>query len=448
MTFQLTPRQVEANQLLGSAARHILLFGGSRSGKTFLILRAVVTRALAIKSRHACLRYRFNHIKASLVYDTLPKMMELCFPGVAERSHLDKSDWFYKLPNDSEIWFGGLDDKERTEKILGQEYATIYLNECSQIPWASRNIAMTRLAQKTDLRLKAYYDCNPPSDTHWTCRAFVQRLDPDTRIPLRDKENYASLTINPADNQANLPAEYLQELQALPERMRRRFLLGEWGSASDNALWTFDLLDRCRMLEGQGPEMRRIIVAVDPSGCSGDEDTRSDEIGIVVAGLGADGKAYLLEDLSGRMGPAEWGRAVVAAYSRHLADAVVAETNFGGAMVAEVVRSARAADNPDGLRIPVREVTASRGKAVRAEPISALYHQGKVVHVGFFERLEDQLCAMTTAGYTGTRSPDRADALVWALSELFPALTRKPKTGMAGGERLPIMANRGYAHLK
>src|SRR6201996_7092489 len=170
MGFSLTPRQQEANKLLGGPQLHTMLAGGSRSGKTFLIIRAILIRAMAHKSRHAVLRYRFNHLKGSILFDTLPKVMSLCFPGVGERSHLDKSDWFYTLPNGSEIWFGGLDDKERTEKILGNEYATIHLNECSQIPWSSRNIAVTRLAQlvhenirdQRALPLKMYYDENPP----------------------------------------------------------------------------------------------------------------------------------------------------------------------------------------------------------------------------------------------------------------------------------------------
>lgn len=186
-SFKLTPRQTEATQLLGSEATHCMLYGGSRSGKTFALVRALLIRALAHKSRHAILRYRFNHIKASIIYDTLPKVLELCFPGVAEKSRLDKTDWFYMLPNGSEIWFGGLDDKERTEKILGQEYATIYLNECSQIPWQSRCMAMTRLAQNTPLRLKAYYDCNPPSAAHWTYRVFVEKRDPDKRTPFKKR---------------------------------------------------------------------------------------------------------------------------------------------------------------------------------------------------------------------------------------------------------------------
>ena len=134
-SFKLTDKQIAANALLASDAQDILLEGGSRSGKTFIALRAIATRALAVpNSRHAIFRLRFNHIKASIIYDTLPKMMDLCFPGVAEHCRLDKTDWFYRFPNGSEIWFGGLDDKDRTEKVLGQEYATMLFNEISQIP--------------------------------------------------------------------------------------------------------------------------------------------------------------------------------------------------------------------------------------------------------------------------------------------------------------------------
>jgi phage terminase large subunit-like protein len=427
VSFELTKRQTQATILLGSPATHTMLYGGSRSGKTLAIIRAIITRGLAHKSRHAVLRYRFNHLKGSVIYDTLPKVMELCFPGVAELSHMDKSDWFYKLPNGSEIWFGGLDDKERTEKILGQEYASMFLNECSQIPWSSRNIAMTRLAQKTPLRLRAYYDCNPPNEAHWTKRVFVDKTDPDTRMPFKNKDNYASLVMNPADNAENLPKEYLEELESLPERMRRRFLKGLFGTLAEGALWTLESLDMGRVLDGVIPELQRIVIAVDPSGCSGLEDIRSDEVGIIVVGLGVDGRAYVLEDLSGRFGPGGlqgWGMIVANAFDRHGADCVVAETNFGGEMVHEVIRVARP-------RTPFKKVTASRGKVVRAEPISALYGSegkiGKVSHVGIFPKLEDQLCGFTTSGYAGDRSPDRADALVWALAELFPVLAKPEK---------------------
>lgn len=442
VSFELTAKQKQATGLLGSPATHTMLYGGSRSGKTFTIIRAIMTRALAHKSRHAILRYRFNHLKGSIIYDTLPKVMELCFPGIAELSRLDKSDWFYTLPNGSEVWFGGLDEKERTEKILGQEYATVFLNECSQIPWSSRNIAMTRLAQKCELRLRAYYDCNPPSEAHWTKRVFLDKADPDTRTPFKDKDNFASLVMNPTDNAGNLPAEYLKELESLPERMRRRFLLGLFGTVNDGALWTLESIDVGRVLDGVIPELQRIVIAVDPSGCSGPEDDRSDEVGIIVGGLGVDGRAYILEDLSGRFGPKQWGQIVASAFDRHDADVVVAETNFGGDMVHEVIRVARP-------RTPFKQVKASRGKVIRAEPVAALYgHQssenqsfslGKVSHVGTFPKLEDQLCGFTTAGYMGDRSPDRADACIWLLAELFPALSRPEKKPMSQPVERPVI---------
>lgn len=425
--FRLNAKQRQLYELIRSDATHVMAYGGARSGKTFALFRAVMVRALKAKSRHAVLRYRFNHIKASVVYDTMPKVMDLCWPGLRAQSKLDKTDWFLTLPNGSEIWFGGLDDKERTEKILGQEYATIYMNECSQIPWASRNMAITRLAQKVDgLRNKAFYDANPPSMSHWTYRLFIERRDPDSRQYIANPENYASILINPNDNRDNIAADFMAELEALPERQRRRFLLGQFQDASESALWTLELLDQQRILDGSLPQMQRIIISVDPSGCSGDEDTRSDEVGIVVVGLGVDGKAYVLEDLSGKFGPDKWGTVVVTAFDRHNADAVVAETNYGGAMVGAIVKAA--ANDPDRksrVPVPFREVTASRGKVVRAEPVSVLFEQEKVYLAGRFEALEDQLCAFTTGGYTGNKSPDRADAMVWAITDLFPAVARK-----------------------
>jgi phage terminase large subunit-like protein len=202
--------------------------------------------------------------------------------------------------------------------------------------------------------------------------------------------------------------------------MRARFLLGQFQSQVDNALWSLESLDQNRVLDGKLPDMQRIIIGVDPSGCSGPEDERSDEVGIIVAGLGVDGKGYVLEDLSGRFSPggqAGWGIIVATAFDRHDADCVVAETNYGGAMVQEVMKTARP-------KTPFREVKASRGKAVRAEPVALLFDQGKAMLAGIFPKLEDQLCSFTTAGYMGDRSPDRADAMVWALAEVFPAIAR------------------------
>ena len=426
-TFRLTTKQEEANELLASRATHIMLAGGSRSGKTLLLVRAIVVRALkAAGSRHAILRFRLGHVKQSIVHDTFPKVMSLCFPQV--KYELNKSDLFATLPNGSEIWFGGLDDRERTEKILGTEFATVFLEECSQISYSARNMAMTRLAQQVQdtasnrqLPLKMYYAENPPDKGHWTYRMFKTLVDPETRQSLVEPQNYAFMQLNPRDNVENLSDDYIKTLEALPVRMRKRFLEGEFRDASPNALFTDEIIERWRNIDRELPDMLRIVVAVDPSGADDTDNIDNDEIGIVVCGLGIDGNGYVLEDLTCKAGPNVWGRVATGAFDRHGADRVVAEVNFGGAMVGNVIRTARP-------RTPFRPVTASRGKVVRAEPISALFETGKIRMAGVFRELEDELCGFTTHGYMGENSPNRADAMVWGMSDLFPELIRYDET--------------------
>ena len=431
--MQLTPKQIEARDVLSGPATHVMLFGGSRSGKTTLITRQIVVRAIkAPGSRHAILRFRFNHVKASIVLDTFPKVMSLCFPGVGY--HVDKTDWFARI-GESQIWFGGLDDKERTEKILGQEHVTLYLNECSQIPYQSQQLATTRLAQAVSqsvegmdprqLKPRMLYDCNPPSKAHWSYRLFVEGRDPETRTPLVNASDYQCFQVNPQDNADNLPDGYLGTLKSLSKRLQRRFLEGEFGDATPNALFVEGDIDKWRVTDGAVPDMVRIAVGVDPSGSGDTDNADNDEIGIVVAGLGVDGNAYVIEDASVKAGPATWGNVATTAYDRHEANVIVGEANYDGAMVQHVIQTARP-------RTPYKAVTASRGKHVRAEPFSALYEQGKVRHVGYFPEMEDELCGFSTVGYTGNRSPNRADALIWALAELFAGIVKeKPKARVA-----------------
>ncbi|WIA54326.1 phage terminase large subunit [Sphingobium sp. WTD-1] len=767
---KLTPRQEEARDLLASPARNIMLRGGSRSGKTFLLCRAIVQRAInAPGSRHAIFRFRFNHAKTSIWADTLPKVLKLCFPAL--RVRFDKTDFYVELPNGSQIWIAGLDDKERVEKILGAEYCTLYFNESSQIPWGSVEIAMSRLAQKcelapkiaaatgrTHLPLKAYYDCvagetvldghtktiaelaetgepitvmtthgprlssapwlngygevftvttsagrtiratashrfwtrdgwkrldaiaighellcsaqsqfphdgqgdpaqtqtppdwpenccrclhqcdgqlrpavdgdqvcpasasdagqhsrcaclhdgsgsrmgrldqpearhslhsqssreplsqasgdqrgripahaaqqicgssqrksrsdatpltavrlaqsggeppaiarprltlawywrtardaaaigrqwlrcnllarlsldpngpgregrkslslasdtpvvagheyetvvdisqpttvafytvdvpfsrhylangfvshncNPPSKLHWSFQMFRAKVKPGTKEPLPNPDDYAEMKVNPSDNADNLPAEYFEVLASMSAAKRLRFEAGEWASEVNGALWaledrqteggTIPGIDVHRATLERSPDdgrpqvryagavidLQRIVVAVDPSGTKGDGG--GDDIGIVVAAKGIDGRGYVLQDATCQLSPDGWGRRSVEMYRRWGADRVVGERNFGGAMVEFVVKTA---DNS----VPYKEANATRGKVVRAEPISALYEQGKVSHVGDFPDLEDQMCNFTASGFVGEGSPDRADAMVWALTELM-----------------------------
>jgi Terminase RNaseH-like domain/Phage terminase large subunit len=397
----------EANDLLGGEAKHICLVGGARSGKTLLLVRAVLMRAVkAPGSRHLVARLRKNHVVSSIGRDTLPKVIELCFPGLPFK--LDQSEWFLTLPNKSEVWLGGLDDKERVEKILGTEFSTIYLNECSQIPLASVDTVRTRLAQKTKLVNRMLYDLNPCGTGHWAHRLFVEKVNPHTRAPLPNPDDYASLVMNPIHNLDNLPPDYFPNLDTLPEKQRLRFKEGQWLSELDNALWNYE---HFRHVPVNPFDCQRIVVAVDPSGASGHEDVRSDEIGIIVAAKLKSKRYAVLADRSLRASPQQWAAVTVNTFKEFGADLVVAEKNFGGSLVEANLRNA-------DRHIPVKLVTASRGKAVRAEPISHLYARGEVDHAAAFPELEQQATEMTTAGYMGQRSPDRLDAMVWALSEL------------------------------
>lgn len=236
------------------------------------------------------------------------------------------------------------------------------------------------------------------------------------------------------DNAANLAQSTLTQLRERYEgtRLGRQELNAELLDDVPGALWTRAMIDgeRCQISEdgtvrrgGVKIAMHRIVVAVDPSGTSGGDDA-GDDIGIVIAGKGVDGRGYVLGDWTCNLSPAGWGRRTIEAFEHFNADCIVAERNFGGAMVKSTIQTAR-------RTAPVRLVTASRGKIARAEPISALFEQGRVSMAGSFPQLEDQLCSMTPAGFIGEGSPDRADAMVWALSELF---------GRAGADTGPGIA--------
>ena len=325
-TCILTARQIEANDLLGGEAKHICLVGGARSGKTFLLVRAVLMRALKERgSRHLIARLRKNHVVASIGRDTLPKVFELCFPGVPYK--LDQREWFLTLPNKSEIWLGGLDDKERVEKILGTEFSTIYLNECSQIPLASVDTVRTRLAQKTKLVNRMLYDLNPCGTGHWAHRLFVEKVNPHTRAPLPNPDDYASLVMNPIHNLDNLPPDYFPNLDTLPEKQRLRFKEGVWLSELDNALWTYESF---RHVPVNPFDCQRIVVAVDPSGCSGREDVRSDEVGIIVAAKLKSKRYAVLADRSMRGSPHQWARAAINAYNEFGADLCRSRVQLSG----------------------------------------------------------------------------------------------------------------------
>ena len=425
----LTPKQKALLPHLGKGgSKHVLIYGGSRSGKTFLICFAIATRALrAPGSRHGIFRKHAVAVKQSVGRDTFPKVMGLAYPEAKFKWY--EQDGVFIYPNGSEVWCAGLDDKERVDKVLGKEYASVYENEASELSYDAHTTLMTRLAQNVDasvgsagpLSLRNYVDLNPTTQSHWTYRLFVQGVDPDSKKPINRKD-YGFFVANPMDNSANLPPDYLESLKYLPEAKKKRFFLGEFSGDAEDALWTRSMIERLFVMNDQElPEFTRIVVAIDPATSS---EAGSDETGIVVAAIDKEGFGYVLEDASGVMKPEEWSVRAVSLYNYYKADCIVAEKNQGGEMVESTIRA------QSGARwLPIKLVQASRGKVTRAEPISALYARRRIRHVREFTELEDQMCSFTTAfdRKTAGYSPDRLDAMVWAFTDLFPGLIEDRK---------------------
>jgi predicted phage terminase large subunit-like protein len=421
-TFDLTTKQKEIRAVFATGAKFFLVYGGSRSGKTFFIIYAIITRMLkAPGSRHVVFRNDGVDAKQSIGNETVPAVIALAYPGLVLK--WNGEDNYYQAENGSQLWLAGLKDKKRLDKVLGKEFATIYLNEASQITLEAFGVVQTRLAQSVmqvdgkRLPLRLYVDLNPTVSAHWTYQIWFNGINPDdkTAIP-NHADAYRAVVCNPMDNAANLPSDYLDALRNLPERMRRRFFDGAYTADDDNALWRRQWIQR-----DTAPELGRVIVSIDPAITN---TPGSDETGIIVAGMGGDKRGYVLADESGRYRPEEWARRAISLYDTFQADAIVCEVNQGGDMVEAMIKA-----EARGRTIRVIKVTATRAKHVRAEPIAALYEQGKIRHTAAFPELEDQMCAFTVSfdrkekGY----SPDRVDALVWAFSELFPSMTRKPQ---------------------
>lgn len=400
---------------MGGPQTHSLLYGGSRSGKTLLICYANGMRAIkAPGSRHAITRLHNIDVRQAVMMDTFPKVMRLAWPDVPVK--LNKQDQFATIETEhgtSEIWFAGLDDKERVDKVLGKEFATITVNEASQVSYSAVETLRTRLAQAVNtisgkpLKLRAFYDLNPSGRAHWTYKEFHEGVKP-TGERVVDPEDFAYLVMNPMDN-PHLPAAYLKQLEGLSARQRKRFLEGQYLADVPGALWSSDMIEGSRDPLFDPQEATRIVVAIDPATTANPE---SDETGIVAAavqGYGKGAHGYVLRDASGRYSPRGWAERAVALFRELKADRIVAEGNQGGEMVRHTLKSV-------DVNVPVRIVHASRGKQARAEPVAALYEEGRIHHVGALTGLEDQMTAWVPGE---SDSPDRVDALVWAMTDLM-----------------------------
>ncbi|MCC4240368.1 PBSX family phage terminase large subunit [Thalassospira povalilytica] len=372
--------------------------GGRGSGKSHFFAELGVETALIRPGfRMVCVREVQKSLKESAKRLLEDKIRSL---GVAD--HFRILDDRIVTPGNGLFLFQGMQD-HTAESIKSLEgFDAAWVEEAQTM--SARSLEMLRPTIRSP-GSELWFSWNPrrASDP-------VDELLRGASVP----DNATVVQANYNDNPF-FPAELEEERQFdkkhRPDRYRHIWE-GDYEPTALGAIWNRQMFQEHR--RDEAPEMSRIVVAVDPAVTSNDG---SDYHGIVVCGLGADGRGYVLDDMSRRGSPQQWAQSVVAAYDLHDADCVVIEVNQGGDMVRHTLESVR-------RNIRIEEVRATRGKHVRAEPISALYALGRVSHVGTYPELEEQMCLMTPAGYEGEGSPDRLDALVWAFTELFDRINR------------------------
>lgn len=398
---QLPPAQDEVSV----AWRVWLVLGGRGAGKTRAGAEWVKAKALGlwpIADRPAG--------RIALVGETLGDVRRVMIEGVSgilavhgedERPRFESSKGQLVWPNGT---IAQIFSAETPDALRGPQFAAAWCDELAK--W--RNAQETWDMLQMGLRLGAA----PQVVVTTTPRAL-----PLLKTVMADEATVVTRAAT-ADNADNLAPSFVAEMNRRyhGSLLGRQELDGEFIENMSGGLWRRQWIDEARV--EKAPQLSTVVVAVDPPVTA---TARSDACGIVVAGRGADGRVYVLDDrtVQGRE-PGVWARAARAAYHDHKADRVVAEINQGGDLVVMVLKQIDAA-------MPVRTVRATRGKWLRAEPVAALYAEGRVAHAGRFEALEDQMCAFGTDGRADGRSPDRLDALVWALTDLVIDPPAPPK---------------------
>ena len=240
-SFKKTASQALAvKEIVNSTAHNFCLQGGSRSGKSVIIMRSVIIRASKeAMSDHIICRETFNAAKRSIWQKTLPDVFRMFFPDLKPK--WNRSDYYVQLSNGSRIFIAGLDDKEKLERLLGTEYSTLWINETNQVSFDAVNKLKTRLAQKNKLKKVTFYDLNPTKTSSWVYQVFHQKVNPSDGEMLSNPEDYKYIRMDVQGNLENLDDEYLKMLESLPEKERKRFLLGEYDDTNNGAaVYAFD----------------------------------------------------------------------------------------------------------------------------------------------------------------------------------------------------------------
>jgi phage terminase large subunit-like protein len=388
--------------------RYYIVTGGRGSGKSYAI-------STAVSADHCRADYNTLYLRQTLVsahVSIIPEFYDkLRLMGMENQVVANKGD-VKNLHTGWRIFFRGIQSSKGSNiarlKSLNRVGLAL-VDEAQELADEKEFDQIDLSLRDKDVRNRVWLSLNPTDKTHWIYRRFFgARGIPDGYNGIAGDTCYIHTTY--LDNAGNLDGDFLrlaEECRVGNPAKYRNIFLGHWAGDNEGALWSAGMIDPYRVSDAG--RLERIVVGVDPAVTS---TTRSDETGIVVAGcrrIRGERHYYVLADRSMQASPATWAAAVANAYDEFECDRVVAETNNGGDMVEQILRQAN-------RRIPYKEVHASRGKITRAEPIAALYEKGLVHHVGTFGTLEDQM--RNYCGHDNEASPDRMDALVWAITEL------------------------------
>lgn len=377
-------------------------WGGRGPGKSHFFAGLAVELCLAYPGlRVLCVREVQKSLK-----DSVKQLIESKIAEYHLTTQFDCLTSEIRTPGGGVITFAGMQDHTADTIKSFEGYDVAWVEEAQTL--SARSLELLRPTIRSSPRL--------PQSELWFSWNPRNAMDPVDLLLRGDHPPKNAIVVRALwkDNPwfpAELEEERLHDQQFRPDRYRHIWE-GDYEPAAIGAIWDRDCIARNRRIDH--PELSRILVSIDPAVT---DTENSDEHGIVVAGIDQQKHGYVLQDLSQKGTPREWALRAVAAYDEWEADAIVIEVNQGGDMVKHTLNSVR-----PGLR--VIEVRASRGKVARAEPISALYAQDRVSHVGSFIELENQMCQMGSGKYLGDGSPDRVDALVWAFTELFDRMTR------------------------
>lgn len=415
----------QAERLVGGAtsvfddmmfpSRYKGLYGGRASAKSHFFAESMVANAASTKGfRGLCIREVQKSLKESAKRLIEDKIISMDVGHLFNVKHDEIG-----APGGGVISFTGM-NQQNSESVKSYEnYVVAWIEEAST--FSSRSLELLRPTIRAP-GSELWFSWNPDNAADPVDKFFRGPNPPDDAIIRK---------VTYEDNKF-LPTEMLAEMEMDRKNNPERFAhiwLGEYAPQAVGAIWNMVNIHENRRHDQ--PLMNRILVSVDPAVTSPETNAtgQPDDHGIICGGIGEDGRGYVLDDTSLKGTPQQWAERAVATYDRWEADAIVVERNQGGDMVKHTLKTVRPS-------IQVIEVTATRGKHVRAEPISALYATNQISHVGTFPELEGQLCRMTAAGYEGEGSPDRCDALVWMMTELFPKIvnkskpkTRRPRTG-------------------